>query len=468
MVGKKNNRIKLTDNQKRLIATQKYFFNDYVSRSVLADSVDYIEKYTEDGEYIFSSIIDYGKFKAKILYCPIVFLAADYVDVKIVYANCDYEFGIYDIFNLFDINDFEQYYYTGCDISEEMKIALNHIVKMLERYLSDIELAADEYHFSQLKNNFEQDITAVSGDDSWKTDTEDIMRFDFGHPINTVYEDLGSKNLLKKLQKRNDRGTLYSIYEKRLLAYLEGGNTLDLRNDSSKRDFDRQYGKAGFRINTVIVIVCIMIAVAVSIIGHICLYGGAYVPKIVFPVINKAISMNIDRLEMCIFACVALSTGIILLVKKAILVKVMPVVNQKRAAEKYENEKIAFVGSGKRAAIIGTSVLLILFSAAASYMSAANDIGFFDSHFRFFNERNLMLYTVDYNDAVLYRLKGFHDDNSNALIEYDGNAYAIGDKNGHFYEIGQVNKNGPTEEKINEIINRYNIDLVEIETTDDI
>ncbi|MCM1114219.1 MAG: hypothetical protein NC397_01835 [Clostridium sp.] len=464
---KKKNEIKLDDNQKRLIATMKRFLNEYVSRSVFAKSAVYSDVCTDDGEYIFFSMIDYGKFKAKVLYSPMSFLAADYVDVKFIYNDCEYEYGIYDIFNLFDINDFEQYYFENCNTNEEMKLSLNNIVKVIERYISDIEHAANENNFQQLKMNFEQDLTAVNGDDSWKTETDDIMRFDWSQPICTLSADLDAKNLLKKLRKRNSKGELDTIYEKRLLAYLENGNTLELQSSKEKKNFEKQYGKAGFIINFVIVVICFAAAIAVAVVAHNVIYKGAYIPKSVLPIADKPISMNFRRIEMCLFSGFSLSVGIILLVKKAILLKIMPENNQKRAAEKYESEKTEFVGSHKKAAIIGAGIIFIIIAFAASYMAAADDIGFFDGYARFCNERNLMVYTVNYDDAVLYKVKGYMD-NSNSVVAYDSHAYALGDKNGHYYELGAISENGTTEEKIQDIIDNYNIEVIEIETTNDI
>ena len=49
------------------------------------------------------------------------------------------------------------------------------------------------------------------------------------------------------------------------------------------------------------------------------------------------------------------------------------------------------------------------------------------------------------------------------------NAYAVSDENtGYYFELGEVDPNGKTQKKLNEIAEQYNIEIIVIESINDL
>ena len=88
------------------------------------------------------------------------------------------------------------------------------------------------------EKNYETDMTAVMGGNDWEgEEIYDPFILPFNHPYFSVYDGRITLKLHKKLQKRNSKGELELIYEKRLLKYLEKGLKNERKEVTNKADF---------------------------------------------------------------------------------------------------------------------------------------------------------------------------------------------------------------------------------------
>ncbi|MDE5995995.1 MAG: hypothetical protein K2G56_03665, partial [Eubacterium sp.] len=64
-------------------------------------------------------------------------------------------------------------------------------------------------------------------------------------------------------------------------------------------------------------------------------------------------------------------------------------------------------------------------------------------------------------------VKGYYDDDEEDFIDNE-NAYAISDGNGNYYDYGELLEGGKAETKLKEIAEKYNKEIVEIDTIDEL
>lgn len=185
-------------------------------------NLDYEEIHNKDG-YCIIAVLDYGKFQARVSYNPNYFLT-DFLDVKLKLGG-RYNYSIYDIFNLFDIQDFNQYYYSSIEIKENMDKDVTAILDMINKYSYDIEKACDAQNLLILDSNVESDYknTFVKDkEETWREDIDNPLELDIVHPFfANVSSATDSDKLLKKMKKQNSKNNLGTLYEQRLLKYLD-------------------------------------------------------------------------------------------------------------------------------------------------------------------------------------------------------------------------------------------------------
>lgn len=119
-------------------------------------------------------------------------------------------FLIYDIFNLFDISDFEQYYFSDLSTEAETGEAVRSLLDVAVKYDYDVKKATQEENFEKLKQNRDTDIKNGFNDgmtdEEIKSEVKDCIEM-FGvvpnHPVcSYALDTTDSAKLLKKLENR--------------------------------------------------------------------------------------------------------------------------------------------------------------------------------------------------------------------------------------------------------------------------
>lgn len=94
-----------------IIECIKNYLNKYSAKSNLIRYIDFKEE-TDGDSMRFIAGIDYGAFEQRIVYYPEMLLREQFIDVEFSIGESGYVYTFYDLFNLFDIGDFNLYFYN--------------------------------------------------------------------------------------------------------------------------------------------------------------------------------------------------------------------------------------------------------------------------------------------------------------------------------------------------------------------
>lgn len=456
---KKDKKAKLSNNEKTNIAFFKQYFNDYFAKSTDLQSLDF-EDINQQGLYKCAAVLNYGFVIQRVYYYPYHFIYSDFIDTSFKYNNCKYEYSLYDIFNLFEIDDFNLYYHYECIASAEIKIALDNIMAAVKRHLYYIEKAGSDGYFSQLEANYETDRNTVFGDDSWKEDIEDPFLIDFAHPLMSFADGQINDKMVKKLKSKSNKGKLDTIYEKRLLKHLENGGNVQRDSISDKSKFNKKYTKyKALAYTTLTAASFVFIYAAVFLVRSI-VFSGAQLVYDELHVFGMSLK---DSLVFPILPSITLSVFLTIIFGKKATVAYTPVKEKERVRQRYYSEASGNRLHKKISKILGCVIAgsITIFG----YTAAVSGAAFYDDYIKISD--GLLLETkISYSDMLIYNVKGFYDENED-FFEYDNKMIAVSNGS-EYYVIGEVTELNNTDKKIREIVDEYNKEIMEVNSIEEL
>lgn len=415
------------------------------------------KKFTVFDDY---ALIDYGNFELLIRY-GVFNECEEIIDYKIKFKCSEIYFNFYQIFNLFDINDFELYTFWGYFDKEELYEIIKKADDTAVKYYSYLKILADD---ADVLHKLEKDIVDSfnaeydyfyddEGDLELKKEFyEDTISYDSLPEIFGYAEVCERKNLHKRLKKCDEN--FLNDYEKRLLKFLDDGGKLP---DTKVRNYElfNTYLLKG--IFTVSIIVSVVLILLFFVINKI-VYNGA------------EIYFEENYIRDCIFygsfAALFICTLVFFLFGKVILPLFSP-----KEDKSWFKRKLFFefdlVNKSKLHKIISVIAVIFCVSAGSAFYSLLFDnAGYYDNFVRFGINNSLKTADVQYEDLRIYKVAD--SEMTHGHKKY-GNALAISDKNAEYvYEFGEVDPNGKTQKKLNEIAEKYDIEIVEINTIEDL
>lgn len=405
------------------------------------------EEQEDDDCMRFTVKLDCGSFEERLVYYPNSLLSNSGVDVEFSFENSDYVYTFYDIFNLFDIDDFNLYYYEDLANPEEINNAVKNIFDATEKYLYYINKAQNDEYLPLLEKNYETDMDTVTGDDSWKNEEKDLLLLPLNHPVYSYADGEITPKLHKKLQKENAKGDLNTIYEKRLLAYLDSGKTFERKELKRKKSFNKAYFRSQMRIMVVtfIAFFAIMFAVVFGIRTYV-FYGA------------NILSSSFLLMSFCvIFSSFLLTIAFWFVFGKILIVNRMPENMKKRAEHEYDS----YIGWKHKYPELYRLICALLGIAAAVgfLLFSVHGIGYYDDYVKFSDSSSFKIVNAEYENLNIYKVQ--YDDKK--PVE---NAYIIADDNGNYYNYGEIDPNGETQQKLNEIAEKYSKEIIEVESID--
>ena len=465
-MAKKDKIKKKTDDEIRVIEFIKDYLNKYSAKSNLIRNIDFREQ-TNDGFLRFIASIDYGAFEQRIVYYPNMLFKEHFVDVEFSIGETDNIYTFYDIFNLFDIDDFNLYFYSDFLCEDDVEKALDDIMNATEKYYGDIKRACTDAYLPLLEKNYETDMNKSMDGEEWKQEREedDFFLLPFNHPYYSVADGEKSDKTLKQLQKRNAKNKLTTIYEKRLLEHLESGNELGQKMYSDQKAFEKIYKKAKRRINILLFAVSVVISLLLVFGVHALIFSGATTFGSHLEIFGTGTSLPISRIAYGIGCAFLLTLALIPFFGKKLVARFVPEDQKNRAGAKFEKEFVENSGSKKfntAVEFITGAFLLLMFGIVV--LLSASDIGYYDDSVKFFDDNNIAICNIPYEDIEICKIQGYYNDDD--FIEYE-NAYVIfsGDSS---YEIGEATVNGKTQAKLEEIAEKYNKEIKEIKTIEEL
>lgn len=458
---KKDKKYKLKPSQQEDIQAVKTFIDNYVSRSELAQFVTYSDFYASD-YYCFNALVQYKNFKAKIIFNTGVLFTENCFDIKYIFENSPFEYSIYDIFNLFNIGDFNVYYYYNCYGKSFLTSAAGRLVLLTERYMADIESAGTPQYIRTLENYFRQDKLMCNGE-NWQEHLALPSEFDYSHVIYAANAGNG-KNALANLRKKQSKNKIDTIYEKRLLAYLEQGYQIGKCNELVS-ETEKQFTSLKRKVNTAIFFGCMVLILITTAIFYALAFNGAYVPADGdFAFMGQSIPVY----EHYIFA---LLNGLFLFFfvkgffSKKIIMRFANENNKVFYSKKFDKDS----RENKKLIKICNRVLCVfsLLFAVVFSMSAITNIGFYDDHCKIC-EGPLLFSEIDYEDADIYLVDSYSvSDNGETIYgDYSEYVYIIAD-NENYFQIPDCEGNDRLWKTMENIITAYDKEVKHIRSLDD-
>lgn len=459
---KKNKERKKTEDEIQIISALKAAVNDYSARCNFIRSVEFKEE-TEGNEFRLIAVLDCGAFEQRIIYYPMMLFTEHFIDTEFLFKNSEYIYTFYDVFNLFDIGDFNLYYYGDLLSVEDVAKAVSDILAATEQYFYYIEKAQTADYLPQLEANYEADMTAASGSDVWKDEEYEPFLPADNHPLLSFADGEVNEKLYKRLKKQAAKNKLDTMYEKRLLKYLENGGNIERKSLSNKKNFEKVYSKKNLLLLAAIFIIFFAVSFGASSIIHSVIFRDAFLCKAEWTLFGIHTTLPFDRITLCILVSVLLTFAFLTLFGKRLIVKIMPDEMKSSAAGKYDSEKKK---EGKLSRIGGyVAAVVCVFISLSFFLMSCDDIGFYDDHLvctssLFFGD------TIQYDELNIYSIAG-HDDNGEYVL-YENTAYAVASDNGtKYYFIGEVAQNGEMDSKLKEIAQQYSIEIVPLNSDDD-
>ncbi|MCH5316087.1 MAG: hypothetical protein J1E81_09240 [Eubacterium sp.] len=422
----------------------KEYLKDYAAKKSCI-----VEFEPESYEYDFSleCTIRYNDFTVVIKYFNNKFLPDFDIDFYFVYENSDEHFSIYDIFNLFDIKDFNYYFYNHCIDENSIVKALSEITGAIYKYYYDIKKAGNQEYLPRLVWQCKDDKKKANGKEIPEGDL-----FDFSHIIYRTTTAKTKEKLIKKLEKAEADDELL-LYEKRLLQYLRNG--YDVKYSSSQgNESDKIFRRIRIKVNSAIFLACAAVVTAIVLISYKVNFSGAYVP---FDEYFLGVPVQVT---LAVAAAITISILPIITIGRKISIALCTddVKGYARAFYKDMNgetkiDKIV----NKVLTPIGAAVMAVFF-----LLGATINIGFFDDYFKIYYFPTS--YDVQkYDDVEFARV--IHQGSADDYEEFEGVCYAILWED-NYYLLDECDELNETDKMIKDIAYRYQKEIKEIDNID--
>ena len=226
-----------------------------------------------------------------------------------------------------------------------------------------------------MKANRLADMKAVRGKhfDPNDPDGEDqeILGILPTHPMVTAVSGAtDSAKLLRHLEKAEAKGRLDTLYERRLLDYMRRGTTVVDQTEQAKQDFERQYKRCARKVNGIIAVVGLIVAMVLVFGLRALLFRGTRLVEYTRPI--GALEISVSTAKCVLFGLISAlgvySAGKVLL-GTPLMKCFYPKDEKSRAYYARENES-ARTGKQVAEAVVGMLLMVLL-----SVYAATNNFG---------------------------------------------------------------------------------------------
>lgn len=415
----------------------KSFVDSFANESRYAKSVEYIESEDDEKNHYLEAILDCGGYYATITYKSRG-SSEGRLYLNIAFWGCDYRFTIYDIFNLFDINDFNLYEFDNCIEPKRINNSLDKLTYIIENYSLDIRNANTSRNISRLIKNRRDDMEAIYYDN---ISQEEYLNGDYGYVARFL--KMPRQKAVSSLSSRVDKGDL-TIYEKRLLKYLSNGdNYYDDRGTKGKN----------FKTARLIVYIpLIALSVVICIVGYFLIKELKFGENAVLIYPNGYNSFIPDYIEYIIFSMFFLSFGLFRIIGRPLVYLLCSDDEKEIAKAKYSDGKGALAVIKK----MGIPIALLILSLGLLYYSTADCIGF--------NEKEIVVKAVDsftesYDSITVYQVEEWFDASSETSHNSSEEYYYIIEHSNEFYEVPIMSTYSTEGEKFTNQLKAHNIEI---------
>lgn len=165
-----------------------------------------------------------------------------------------------------------------------------------------------------------------------------------------------------------------------------------------------------------------------------------------------------NALSLAFFPSVFITVGIWYFKGGSVVSLAMPDNMKRQTQSEYDDEMKRRYGANNKTIRVVIAVILILF-ALFDFVVSFGGIGYYDDYVKFSDSSSFKIVNIEYENLNIYKVQ--YDDKK--PVE---NAYIIADDNGNYYNYGELDPNGETQQKLNEIAEKYGKEIIEVESID--
>lgn len=415
------------------------YIDSYISQSRYAKSVEFLQSDDEEENNYLEAIINCGGYYATITYKTWSFGQGN-LYMNICFSGCDYRFKIYDIFNLYNIEDFNIYDFDNCIEKKSITDALDKLTALIEKYSVDIRNADNNRSIAKLMKNRKHDIEVLFHGNA---EESDLVNGDFSYVAK--YHRMSKDKAISKLKAKSNRIT---VYEKRLLDYLSRGNEIEASTGCELKKLKTTIYTAIWLIS-VIAVGVIYFLVKTTVFGRHCVTvhfdNSDILPDYIFDLL---------------ISWVGLAVFLIFYVGKPLIVYLCSKEQKDIARAKFN-----FTGNIKNRLItIITPVIALVVSAAMIYMTTSG-IGF--------NDKQLVVnygdsFTANYSEITVYQVDVWVNDNGGISYSDDEYYYIIKYGQDKLYDVPVMFVDSHNGKTFTEQLEKHNVEIIHVQSPNSI
>ncbi|MGN0533119.1 MAG: hypothetical protein ACI4IK_02060 [Eubacterium sp.] len=364
------------------------------------------------------------------------------LEYEFTYSGSSTRFLLTDIFNVLDINDFYDYYYSAsADNEEEQKRTVDDLLYTIKRFDYDIRKAGEKKYLDDMQSMHYADKQINDSDD---LKIKDIIRCArLQTKMQKTKSEKDKQAFLKEMKSREERHLL-TTYDKRYVAYLEQGYPIPDNADSEDGDY------FGY-LKTVTVSTLICVAAGMAVCFALMLADKAMIS-------NKGLYIfdNSNYIFAILGGCM-LGYVLYSILATKIAVAIAPEEQRdyvkKERKERFKDDNFLAKLWKKYISVILAALFSVVMMLVVSSGVCFNDNAVIH-HFSVFDQE------VNYEDARIYLVKGWYD-SDDVYSEYESPCYRIEYGEENTVETGEINSKDTLKE-LERIFNEHGITPVEV------
>ena len=432
------------DTQVKNVELIKRLVGEYVNNSRYARFIEFVESDDAERNSYFEIIFDCGGYFATVTYKYFAHTEGE-IYLTIAFNGCHYRFTLYDIFNLLDINDFNLYSFKNCIEEKGITKAFDAVTSVIEKYTIDIRKCNTPANIAKLMKNRVHDVDVLC---SYDADDDDYINGNFDYV--RKYSKLSKQKAIDLLNSKKNCGSI-TIYESRLLNYLNLGNDIQLKTKGI------EFKKARTIVYSAISPFAIAFGIALYFFIERYLFGDNIVKTYPSGLYDRFFLP--DYILNIILSILSLFFALVRIIGRPIVKKIT--FEKEIARAKFEEK------NGFRGIIAKVLVPVISLALAIVVSFAAN------SDCVVFGEDSIIVpppngFSEKYDNINVYLLDHFSDDsNGQVCFSTDSTAYII-EHNGKFYAVPIMNTGEIEERQFTAQLKEHNITVTKVNTAKDI
>lgn len=431
--------------ERKNIDLVKSYIDTYIQNSRYAKTVKYIESDDDEKDHYLEAIMDCTDYYATITYKCFGTKTGE-MYLNIAFSGCDYRFTIYDIFNLFDIKDFDLYFFDNCIEEKRINKSLDKLTSAVENYSSDIKNAGK--NISRLIKNRRKDMETIFYEN---ISEEEYYNGDFDYV--TKFLKMPRQKALSNLSSRLKDSSL-TIYEKRYLKYLNESVTYSGDEKSKGNDFKT----ARIMVYIPLFLFSVVVCVAGYFILREILFGKNAVVVYVNGLINHGFTP--DFVYSIIISVLFVFLGLIRTIGRPIVCFLCSAEEKEIAKAKFSDGKW-FLSLLKK---IGIPIASFAVASVMLYTVFYDCVGFNDTEMTVPYSDG---FSAKYEDIKVYQVENWFNDTGDHFDSSDGYYYIV-DYKTDLYDIPIMYKDTVEGDTFTKMLRDHNVQVESVKYVHDI